>query len=98
MTSSGAWRQPLLLASATQDPYSQDAADVIETAARPAYETLGAAEALEHLRVDAEHRLTADRFERIVEWTEEQDRALSSAATPRRKRQRAVRARRAPPP
>jgi dienelactone hydrolase len=60
--------RPLLLASAIRDPYSQDA-DVIEATARAAYEALGAAGALEHLRADAEHRLTADRFERIVDWT-----------------------------
>ena len=66
--------RPLLLASATRDPYSQDA-DAIEVAARGAYEALGAADALAHLRVDAEHRLTADRFERIVEWTRAQSMA-----------------------
>ena len=60
--------RPLLLASATRDPYSQDA-DVIEASARAAYEALGASCALEHLRADAGHRLTADRFKRIVEWT-----------------------------
>lgn len=60
--------RPLLLASATRDRYSQDA-DAIETSARAAYEALGAPEALEHLRVDGEHRLTAERFSRIIDWT-----------------------------
>jgi len=58
----------LLLASATRDPYSQDA-DQIERAARPAYQALGATDSLEHLRVAATHPLTNDRFQRIVEWT-----------------------------
>lgn len=61
--------RPLLLASATRDPYSQDA-DSIEHAARPAYEALGASGALEHLKAEGEHQLTPDRFERIVAWTE----------------------------
>lgn len=60
--------RPLLLASATRDPYSQDA-DEIERAARPAYEAFGATAELDHLRVDAEHPLTEDRFNRIIEWT-----------------------------
>ncbi len=60
--------RPLLLASATRDPYSQDA-DVIETAAREAYEALAAPKALEHLRADAGHRLDAGRFRQIIEWT-----------------------------
>lgn len=59
--------RPLLLASATRDPYSEDA-DAIESAARPAYDALGASHALEHLRVEGEHRLTRDRFTRIVGW------------------------------
>lgn len=60
--------RPLLLASATRDPYSRDA-DAIASAARPAYEALGAPDALEELRVEGEHRLTRDRFARIVAWT-----------------------------
>ena len=60
--------RPLLIASATGDPYSQDA-DAIETAARPAYAALGAGEALEHLRVEGGHRLTVNRFRHIIEWT-----------------------------
>jgi len=61
--------RPLLLASATRDPYSQDA-DVIEHSARSAYEALGAPGALEHLRAEGEHQLTPDRFRRIVAWTQ----------------------------
>jgi dienelactone hydrolase len=60
--------RPLLLASATGDPYSEDA-DVVESAARAAYEALGAPGELEHLRVRGEHRLSDDRAKRIIEWT-----------------------------
>ena len=59
--------RPLLLASATRDPYSRDA-DAIARAARPAYAALAAPDALEELRVEGEHPLTAERFERIVAW------------------------------
>ncbi len=60
--------RPLLLASATRDPYSQDA-DEIEKAVRPTYEALDATEELEHVRADAGHPLTEDRFNRIIDWT-----------------------------
>jgi len=59
--------RPLLLASATRDPYSRDA-DAIERAARPSYEAVGAQAALEGLRAEGEHRLTRDRFAQIVAW------------------------------
>jgi dienelactone hydrolase len=68
--------RPLLLASATGDPYSQDA-DAITDAARPTFDELGASSALEHLRADGEHELTRDRFENIVDWTHARSLAVS---------------------
>lgn len=59
--------RPLLLVSASRDPYSADAADV-ERAARPAWIARGAPEALEHHRYDGQHALTAERSQRIVRW------------------------------
>ena len=61
---------PLLLVSATRDPYSEDA-DAIEAAARRVYAQLGANHRLEHRREDGGHDLSRTRFERIVSWTVE---------------------------
>ena len=62
--------RPLLLVSATDDPYSEDA-DEIEAAGRDAYDQLGAAGRLEHVRADGDHALDEARFDRIVSWTAE---------------------------
>jgi dienelactone hydrolase len=59
--------RPLLLVSATDDPYSVDA-DAVEAAARPAYGGLAAGPALEHARFDGGHALTAERFDLITSW------------------------------
>jgi dienelactone hydrolase len=53
--------RPLLLVSATEDPYSADA-DEIARAAGPAYP------GLRHVRYAGGHGLTPERFELIVEW------------------------------
>lgn len=62
--------RPLLLVSATHDPYSEDA-DGIEATAREVYEKLGASERLDHLREHGDHELSKARFARIVSWTVE---------------------------
>ncbi len=62
--------RPLLLVSATDDPYSEDAEE-IEAAGREAYEQLGAAGRLEHVRADGDHAIDRKRFDRIVSWTAE---------------------------
>jgi dienelactone hydrolase len=59
--------RPLLLVSATGDPYSVDA-DAVEAAARPAYRGLAAGPALEHARFEGGHALTAERFGLISGW------------------------------
>lgn len=59
--------RPLLLVSATSDPYSVDA-DAVEAAARPAYEGLAAGRALEHARFQGGHALTPERFDLITAW------------------------------
>jgi dienelactone hydrolase len=59
--------RPLLLVSATEDPYSADAPD-IERAAAPAWAAQGAPYALEHARYTGTHPLTAERLDRIVSW------------------------------
>jgi dienelactone hydrolase len=59
--------RPLLLVSATGDPYSVDA-DAVEAAARPAYEGLAARPGLEHARFEGGHALTAERFDLITTW------------------------------
>lgn len=59
--------RPLLLVSATEDPYSADAPD-IERAAAPAWAAQGAPNALEHARYTGTHPLTAERLDRIVSW------------------------------
>ena len=59
--------RPLLLVSATDDPYSVDAPDV-EAGGRWAYIAEGANDALEHLRFEGAHDLTQDRFQAITDW------------------------------
>jgi dienelactone hydrolase len=62
--------RPLLLVSATGDPYSVDA-DAVEASARPAYEGLAARPGLEHSRFEGGHALTAERFDLITSWIAE---------------------------
>lgn len=59
--------RPLLLASATEDPYSQDAGEIVAKAQAMCAET-GAPQSIEHARFDGEHALTPERFEVIVNW------------------------------
>jgi dienelactone hydrolase len=66
--------RPLLLVSATQDPYSMDAPEV-EAGGRWAYAAGGADSALEHLRFDGGHSLSQERFQAIVDWVSSQKRA-----------------------
>jgi dienelactone hydrolase len=60
--------RPLLLLSATADPYSADADDV-ERTARPFYESHGGR--LEHSRFEGGHALTPERTELITSWIAE---------------------------
>jgi dienelactone hydrolase len=57
--------RPLLLLSATEDPYSADAPDVVQTATG-VWEAVGAGEKLEHVRYEGGHALTPERTEKIV--------------------------------
>jgi dienelactone hydrolase len=57
----------VLIASATDDPQSQDAVWVVE-AAREKCIALGAAENIEHRRYSGGHDLTHERFNDIVDW------------------------------
>ncbi len=59
--------RPLLLVSATEDPYSQDADDIAEHA-RGTYAAFGAAGALRHVRFAGGHALTKERVNLIHEW------------------------------
>lgn len=63
--------RPLLLVSATEDAYSEDA-EATEHAARRCYESAGASSALTHLRFAGGHDLTEKRFEAVVGWMLEQ--------------------------
>lgn len=63
--------RPLLLVSATDDPYAHDA-PAVEARGRWAYSAMGAGAALEHLRFVGGHALTRQRFARIVEWVASQ--------------------------
>ena len=57
----------LLIVSATEDKYSQDAGSVI-TLASEAYASHGAKDRLEHVEYEGGHALTEDRFVSIVQW------------------------------
>jgi hypothetical protein len=59
--------RPLLLVSATEDPYSADA-DEIERAVGTGWE------GLRHVRYAGGHDVTPERFELIVNWVVEQAR------------------------
>ena len=57
----------VLLVSATDDKYSQDA-DGIAAAAQEVYAAMGMAERFEHKRYEGGHALTQERFDYIVQW------------------------------
>ena len=59
--------RPLLLLSATEDPYSQDADDIAEHVGST-YAARGAEDALRHVRFPGGHALTKERVEVIHEW------------------------------
>ena len=59
--------RPLLLVSATEDPYSQDA-DAIAERAKSTYAALGRGDALRHVRFSGGHALTKERFDLIQDW------------------------------
>jgi dienelactone hydrolase len=58
----------LLLVSAVDDPYSEDANAIYETALA-SFAAAGVAENLQHLRVEGPHALDQHRFDRIIDWT-----------------------------
>ncbi|GAB5519610.1 MAG: hypothetical protein RhofKO_18610 [Rhodothermales bacterium] len=55
--------RPMLVVSATEDPYAQDADHVLARVAHPS---------LEHLRVDGPHALDPARYDAIVTWVRNQ--------------------------
>jgi dienelactone hydrolase len=59
--------RPMLVVSATDDPYSEDAAEMVRLA-RPAYVAAAASTALEHTQYAGGHAVTRERFDRIVDW------------------------------
>ena len=59
--------RPMLVVSASDDPYSRDASELVERA-RPAYAAAAKPEALEHARYEGGHALTRERSDRIVDW------------------------------
>jgi dienelactone hydrolase len=59
--------RPLLLLSATEDPYSVDTPQIVQAAAR-AYREAGASQALQHHRAQGGHALTRERFDTITDW------------------------------
>jgi dienelactone hydrolase len=59
--------RPLLLVSATQDVFSQDA-DKVAAAAREKCATMGLTAHIQHLRYTGGHALTQERFDDILAW------------------------------
>lgn len=59
--------RPILLVSATNDPFSQDAQGIV-IAAKERCSTLGIAAHIEHERYKGEHSITPKRFDLIVSW------------------------------
>lgn len=59
--------RPVLILSATEDPFSQDADEVVAEA-RATCASLGVAERIEHRRYTGGHALTQERFDDIVHW------------------------------
>jgi len=56
-----------LLVSATDDPYSYDAEDIVQ-AARETFAALGAAHNVKHKQYSGGHALTQKRFDDIIAW------------------------------
>ena len=59
--------RPMLVISASDDRYSQDASEMVRLA-RPAYAAANVPAALEHTEYQGGHAVTRERFDRIVEW------------------------------
>jgi dienelactone hydrolase len=57
-----------LLVSATDDPYSRDAEDIVQAAREP-FDALGVAHNVEHTQYSGGHALTQERFDAIIAWT-----------------------------
>jgi dienelactone hydrolase len=57
----------LLIVSSREDPYSRDAARIVEAIA-PEYRRRGAHDALCHAHFEGGHSMTAERFAIIVDW------------------------------
>jgi hypothetical protein len=66
----------LFVVSATDDPMSADAEDLVR-AALPTFEELNCAGHLPHLRTAGGHALNQDRFEAIVHWVVAEANCLS---------------------
>jgi dienelactone hydrolase len=59
--------RPILLVSATHDPFSQDAEGIV-IAAKARGIALGMEDHIEHKRYEGEHSMTQERFDLIVSW------------------------------
>ena len=59
--------RPILLVSATNDPFSQDAEGIV-IAAKERSIALGIEDHIEHKRYEGEHSITQERFDLIVSW------------------------------
>ena len=59
--------RPVLLVSATKDPFSQDAEGIV-IAAKERGVALGIEARVEHKRYEGEHAITQERFDHIVGW------------------------------
>jgi dienelactone hydrolase len=57
----------ILIISATDDPLSQDAGEIVAVA-RERWAAKGGAEQIEHQRYEGGHSLTQERFDHIVNW------------------------------
>jgi hypothetical protein len=57
----------VLLLSATEDPFSQDAPRIVRTM-QDACAAMGLSERVEHQRYPGKHALTQERFDTIVHW------------------------------
>jgi dienelactone hydrolase len=60
-------RRPVLIVSATDDPFSQDAGRIV-TSARETCAAMGSAEHIDHQRYKGGHSLNQERFDHIVNW------------------------------
>src|SRR4029453_16463071 len=59
--------RPTLLVSAQEDPYSEDAPEIVsEVKAR--LSKMGVIDRIEHTRYEGSHALTQERFDRIINW------------------------------